>query len=68
MSGPDLTPGGWRTSSRSAGEWNCVEVGGRGATVAVRDSKDRGGPVLLVDRAGWAAFLGGIRRGEFDRH
>ena len=67
MAGPDVTRGVWRTSSRSAGEWNCLEVAGVSGAVAVRDSKDRDGPVLLIGRAGWAAFLAGIRSGEFDR-
>ncbi|MFD0974457.1 DUF397 domain-containing protein, partial [Plantactinospora endophytica] len=32
----------WRTSSRSGGNGNCVEVADNlGAVVAVRDSKDR---------------------------
>ncbi len=68
MSGPDLTRARWRTSSRTANAGNCVEVAGMGGVVAVRDSKDRGGPVLLVDGASWEAFLGDIRRGDFDRH
>ncbi len=67
MSGPDVTRGIWRASSRSTGEQKCVEVAGVDGAVAVRDSKDRTGPVLLIGRAGWAAFLAGIRSGEFDR-
>lgn len=66
MSGPDVTRARWRTSSRTANAGNCVEVAGVDDVVAVRDSKDRDGPVLLIDRAGWAAFLTGIRNGEFD--
>jgi Domain of unknown function (DUF397) len=58
----------WRTSSRSNGQANCVEVadlpdGGR----AVRDSKDHGqGPVLLFTQSEWRAFTGGVKDGEFD--
>ena len=66
MSGPDVTRGMWRTSSRSTRRTECVEVAAVDDVVAVRDSKDRTGPVLLIGRADWAAFLAGIRRGEFD--
>jgi hypothetical protein len=34
--------------------------------VAVRDSKDPDGPVLLYTRAEWRAFLHGAKAGEFD--
>lgn len=49
----------WFTSSFSNGSGACVEVRFRGAHVDVRDSKDRTGPVLSVEAAQWAAFLGG---------
>ncbi len=56
----------WRKASASA-NGSCVEVaplpdGG----VAVRDSKDRSGPVLGFTRQEWAAFLDGMGKGEFD--
>ncbi|MGP4016727.1 DUF397 domain-containing protein [Saccharopolyspora sp. 5N708] len=49
----------WRKSSRSAGGNGaaCVEVAFSGPAVAVRDSKDPGGPVLAFPAASWAAFL-----------
>jgi hypothetical protein len=57
----ELTGITWRVSSRSnSGGGNCVEVGalvdGSGR-VAVRDSTDRTGPVLLFPRTAWTAFL-----------
>lgn len=57
----------WRTSSRSGAANNCVEVaklldGGR----AVRDTKDRAGPVLRFTATEWSAFTAGVRDGEFD--
>ncbi|MFI5487472.1 MULTISPECIES: DUF397 domain-containing protein [Micromonospora] len=58
----------WRTSTRSQTS-NCVEVAplrAGPAAVALRDSKDRGGPVLLFDRAGWLGFLAGTKNGQFD--
>ncbi|MGC5049879.1 DUF397 domain-containing protein [Micromonospora sp. DT48] len=57
----------WRTSTRSQTS-NCVEVAPLSdgpAAVALRDSKDRGGPVLLFGRAGWQTFISGARNGEF---
>jgi hypothetical protein len=58
----------WRTSTRSQTS-NCVEVAplrGGPAAVALRDSKDRGGPVLLFERADWQGFIAGTKRGQFD--
>jgi Domain of unknown function (DUF397) len=61
----DLSRAVWRKSSRS-GNGGCVEVATLKEHVAVRDSKHRHGPVLLFTAAEWAAFLGGVRDGEFD--
>ncbi|WFE31998.1 DUF397 domain-containing protein [Micromonospora sp. WMMD975] len=63
-----LARAAWRKSTRSQTS-NCVEVAplGTGATtMALRDSKDPGGPVLLFDRAGWLGFLAGTKNGQFD--
>jgi hypothetical protein len=53
---------GWRTSSHSAGEGGCVEVARTPATVRVRDSKDRTGPVLSFPATAWRAFLATVTR------
>ena len=34
--------------------------------IAVRDSKDRDGPVLRFTAHEWGAFLAGVRDGEFE--
>jgi Domain of unknown function (DUF397) len=59
----------WRKSTRSGGNGgDCVEVADNLAgVVAVRDSKDRGGPVLVFGADVWAAFVAGARNGLFDR-
>jgi hypothetical protein len=65
----DLTGAQWHKSSFSGGNSNgCVEVafladGG----VAVRDTKDRTLPPHRYTAAEWAAFVAGVRAGEFDR-
>ncbi|MFG2104754.1 DUF397 domain-containing protein [Micromonospora sp. S4605] len=60
MTALDLTRAQWRTSTRSVGNGNCVEVAAADDRVAVRDSKDRGGPVLAFGRPAWHAFLAGL--------
>jgi hypothetical protein len=35
--------------------------------VAVRDSKNQRGPVLVFTPAEWAAFVAGVKDGEFDQ-
>jgi hypothetical protein len=58
----------WVVSSSCATGSNCVEVGFlSGDTVGIRDTKDRGGSVLIFTANEWAAFLAGARAGEFDR-
>jgi len=61
----DLTRANWRKSTYS-GLNGCVEVAFVGDQVALRDSKDRQGPVLLFSSAEWQSFLDGARAGEFE--
>lgn len=58
----------WRTSTRSGGNGNCVEVATNfPEAVAVRDTKDQGqGPILTFGAVEWQTFIGTIKRGDFD--
>jgi len=58
----------WRKSTASSAGDNCVEVAfAADGHAGVRDSKQDGfGPTLEFTPAEWAAFLSGVRLGEFD--
>ena len=59
---------GWRKSTRSGAQGDCVEVGSAPGIVGVRDSKlGEGSPVLVVSRRRWADFASALRAGTFDR-
>jgi hypothetical protein len=61
----DLTQAAWRKSSYSGKVNDCVEVAGNlSGAVAVRDSKDRGGPALTFTPGAWNEFLARVKEGR----
>jgi hypothetical protein len=66
MATVDLTHAPWRKSTASTGNGNCVEVALMKSVVAVRDTKDRSGPALVLPAGQWQSFLDGAKSGEFD--
>ncbi len=67
MNAIDLSAAGWRKSTYSNAQANCVEVAGNlPGAVAVRDSKDPHGPALIFTPDEWAAFAAGVKAGNFD--
>ncbi|GAA0913692.1 DUF397 domain-containing protein [Nonomuraea longicatena] len=63
----DLSRAAWKKSSRSGSNGGqCVEVATNlPGIVAVRDSKNPGGPALIFTPGEWSAFIGGVMDGEF---
>ena len=51
----------WRTSSRSTGGQECIEVAQAQARYLVRDSKNPHGARLAVSRQAWAAFTAHVK-------
>lgn len=45
---------------------NCVTMTSLGADVVIGDSKSPEGPVLRYSREEFAAFVNGVKAGEFD--
>jgi hypothetical protein len=64
----DLTGAVWRKSNKSANNGGCVEVADLGEAVAVRDSKNPDGGVLVFTPHEWDCFLDGAEKGEFRRN
>jgi hypothetical protein len=64
----DLSLAEWRKATNSSnGGASCVEVATNlPGLVAVRDSKDRGGPALVFTPAEWSAFTTDLKTGHLD--
>jgi hypothetical protein len=50
----------------SAGNGQCVEIASATGKIAICDSKDPDGPILVHTPGEFRAFLDGARKGEFD--
>jgi Domain of unknown function (DUF397) len=61
----DLSKAMWRKSSRSSMN-GCVEVAFVNGQVAVRDSKNQNGPVLVFTPVEWNAFLAAVFNNELE--
>jgi hypothetical protein len=57
----------WLKAQSSTINGQCVEIASIADKVAMRDSKDPDGPILVYTSAEFSAFLEGARNGEFDR-
>jgi uncharacterized protein DUF397 len=67
MSRDDISKAAWRRSSRCNGATACVLVALLpDGNIALRDSKQDDGPVLVFTPSEWAAFVAGVQDNEFD--
>jgi len=56
----------WVKAQASTHNGACVEIASAAGKIAMRDSKDPGGPILVYTITEFSAFLDGARNGEFD--
>lgn len=52
--------------SRHCDTNSCVEAADLGSEVAIRNSQNPNGPVVLFTKEEWRAFVGGVRDGDFN--
>jgi hypothetical protein len=52
---------GWRTSSHTTGQGNCVEVGQVPDAIVVRDTKNRTAQALSMSPEAWRDFVTGLK-------
>jgi len=66
MSAEGLRNVRWRKSTYSGDTGECIEVADAFPGVTpVRDSKNPDGPVLTFPAGSWAAFVSGVKAGDF---
>ena len=56
----------WVKAQFSSINGACIEIASTPGKIAIRDSKDPGGPILVYTPLEFRAFLDGARNGEFD--
>lgn len=56
----------WRKAQASNPSGNCVEFTIHSGQFLIRHSKEPSGPALVFDVAEWAAFISGVKNGEFE--
>jgi Domain of unknown function (DUF397) len=60
----DLSAAVWVKSTHSVSN-GCVEVAFVDGQIAVRDSKNKDGAILVFTSREWDAFIGGVADGQF---
>jgi hypothetical protein len=66
MTASELASAVWRKSTRSNGTGQYVEVAVLEQAIAVRDSKQPDGHVLLPSHTSWTDFLQTAKTGHYD--
>ena len=56
MNGQRASQDGWRKSSYSGANGDCIEIRPGTQTISVRDSKNPDGTILTVSRSMWLEF------------
>jgi hypothetical protein len=64
--GPALSNLVWRRS-RACSNGACLEFATDGDTIFTRDSKDPSGPMIVVSKPAWHAFVEAVARGQIAR-
>ena len=65
MGRDELTRATWRTATHSQANGACVEVAGlSGGRIAVRDTKDRTGPAIVLTAGQWRTLLASTLRSD----
>jgi hypothetical protein len=57
----------WVKAEYSGANGQCIEIASAAGKIAIRDSKDPEGPILVYTSGEFKAFLQGAQNGEFDR-
>jgi Domain of unknown function (DUF397) len=63
---PEFASIAWQKSTASGPNGDCVEVASTAESVLLRNSQHPSGPMLTFSHREWAAFVIGVRGGEFD--